>query len=391
MPKPIAIYTGYMIRYPLGGHVLSELQNIVGLQRLGYDVIYVEESGGNWPSCYDPVRNTMTTDPTYGLGEVRRVLRPYDIDHRVCFLDASGRYHGLNAATLRELCRQSTMLFGHSRVTWLEEFRECRTRVFIDTDPAITQFELVEHPRASGSGYVSPHDFDFCFTIGERIGKPDCPIPTAGLRWLPTRWPLVPELVPVRFTPDAPRFTTVMSWSARGTMTCGGVAYGDKNAELLKLLDLPQRTGPVFELALAGGHDAKARLEQAGWVISDSHAATRNLEAYLDFIGRSRGEFSVAKNVYVATRSGWFSERTLAYLADGKPAIVQDTGWSDIIPTGEGVFAFCTADDIASAVEAIAKDYRHHCKAARKIAEEYFNSDKVFGALLRQCDLPVVS
>ena len=221
MPKPIAIYTGYMIRYPLGGHVLSELQNIVGLQRLGYDVIYVEESGGDWP------------------------LRPYDLDHRVCFRDASGRYHGLDAATLRDLCRQSTMLFGHSRVTWLEEFRECRTRVFIDTDPAITQFELVEHPRASGSGYVSPHDFQFCFTLGERIGKPDCPIPTAGLRWLPTRWPLVPELVPVRFTPQAPRFTTVMSWSARGTMTCGGVAYGDKNTELLKLLDLPQRTGAV--------------------------------------------------------------------------------------------------------------------------------------------------
>jgi glycosyltransferase involved in cell wall biosynthesis len=180
-----------------------------------------------------------------------------------------------------------------------------------------------------------------------------------------------------------------MSWSAYGSVEYRGVNYGQKNIELLKYLDLPRRAGNVFEIAL-GGVDAPAQpLRDSGWIISEALAATLTVEAYLDYIGHSRGEFSVAKEAYVKTRCGWFSDRTVAYLASGKPAIVQDTGFRDVLPCGKGLFAFQTTDDVANAVEEIGKDYERHCRAARQMAQEYFDSDKVLRAMLQTCDAPV--
>jgi len=388
MSKPLCIYAGYLVRYPLGGHLLGELNNIVGLQRLGYDVIVVDESGGAWAPCYDPERNEMTADPACGIACLQRLLRPYKLDRSWCYVDPTG-YHGLSGGELRAACRKARLVFSRAGVTWLEEFRECNTRIYVDIDPGFTQFKMAAAPTASCAGYASPYDFNFHFTIGDRIGRPDCPIPTHGLQWRPTRPPVVLDLLPARFTPDAQWFTTVMSWTAYGSAEYGGVTYGQKNLEVLKRIDLPRRAGRVFELALGGPDAPYDQLRDAGWRVTEALEATRSIERYLDYIGNSRGEFSVAKEGYVTTRCGWFSDRTAAYLASGKPAIVQDTGFSESLPCGKGLFAFKNDDDIVDAVEKIEKDYKGHCAAARRIAEEYFASETVMRARLQACDLPV--
>jgi hypothetical protein len=387
MSKPIAIVATYLVRYPLGGHVLSQLHYLVGLQRLGYEVVAVEHYGWS-QSCYDPRGAVMTDDPSHGIAQMRPIYERFGLKNW-CYIDATGNFHGLSRGQLRQLCRDSVFLLSLASVTWTEEFHECRKRVFLDTDPGFTQFGMPPTPTPSCSGFASPWDFQFHFTIGERIGKPNCPIPLHGLNWRATRWPMVLELLPARYTPDAKYFTTVMSWRARKPIVYNGVEYGQKDAEFTKFLDLPKRIGPIFEIALAGPNAPRDRLAAAGWRIADPLQVTATPWSYIGYIGQSRGEFSVAVNLEVKSRSGWIGDRTAAYLTAGKPVIFQDTGFSEILPCGEGLFAFKNVEDIVAAVETIGKDYARQCRTARKIAEEYFDSDKVLGALLRECGLSV--
>ena len=387
MSRPVAIVAGYLARYPLGGHLLSQYHFLAGLAKLGYEVVFVEHHG--WSNaCYDPRTNTMSDDPTYGLSQILPFFKSIG-SRRWGYVDAAGKWHGLQRDDVRNLCRNAAFVASVSSTTWLDELRECNTRIFVDIDPGFTQFKMSPTPNTSCPGYASPYDFNFHFTFGERIGQPDCPIPTHGLRWQPIRQPLARELIQPRFTPQARRFTTVMSWTAYGSVEYRGVTYGQKNLEMLKFLDLPQRTGEVFEIALGGVGAPAPQLQDAGWVITEALAATSSVDAYLDYIGNSRGEFSVAKDGYVKTRCGWFSARTVAYLASGKPVIVQDTGFREVLPCGEGLFAFQTADDAVAAMEEIGRDYERHCRAARRIAEEYFDSHKVLTAMLMACDVPV--
>jgi hypothetical protein len=385
--KPLVIVAGYLVRYPLGGHMLSQLHFIVGLQRLGYEVVFAEHFG--WPnSCYNPRAGTMTDDPAFGIGEMRQMLAKFGV-RRWCYVDAAGSFHGLSRDELLTCCRRAEFLLSIASVTWLEEFAECRQRVFIDTDPGFCQFNMPPQPSPSCSGYASPYDFQFHFTFGERIGKPDCPIPTRGLNWRPFRPPIVLELLTPRFTPKAKYFTTVMSWSARKPIVYNGTEYGQKNAEFLRFINLPKRVGEILEIALAGPAAPRAEIAAAGWRIADPLAVTATPRTYCDYIAQSRGEFSVAVNLEVKSRSGWFSDRTAAYLATGKPVIVQDTGFSEFLPCGEGLFAFRTEDDVVAVVDTIKLDYERHCRAARAVAERDFDSDKLLGDALRQCGLPV--
>jgi hypothetical protein len=387
MSRPVAIFAGYLARYPLGGHLLSQYHFLAGLTKLGYEVVFLEHYG--WPNaCYDPRTNTMGDDPAYGLSQILPFFERIGL-HRWCYVDATGKWHGLQQDDVKKLCREAAFVMSSSSTTWIEEFRECKTRIFVDIDPGFTQFRMSPTTDISCAGYASPYDFNFHFTFGERIGKPDCPIPTHGLHWHPFRQPLALDLIQPRFTPQAKRFTTVMSWTAYGDVEYQGVTYGQKNVEMFKLLDLPQRAGNVFEIALGGVAAPATQLRDAGWTVSEALTATLSVEAYLEYIGNSRGEFSVAKDAYVKTRCGWFSDRTLAYLASGKPVIVQDTGFSDVLPCGKGLFAFRTADEVVDAVEKIGGNYERHCRAARRIAEEYFDSAKVLRKMLTACGLVV--
>jgi hypothetical protein len=383
MTRPIAIVSGYLIGNPVGGHVLSILHYLVGLQKLGYDVVFVERF--EWSNrCYNPRTGIRSDDPSDGIREISEYFRELGLG-RWCYVDMNGEYLGVSQAEMGRLCRESAFLVSLWTVTWLPEFMDCQRRVFIDLDPGFTQFAMLPTPSRSTLWYASPLDYHFRFSYGTRIGKPDCPIPTHDLDWLPTRPPIALELLPARYTPAAPFFTTVMSWSNRKPIEYGGVEYGQKNVEFWRIVDLPKKLGPIFEIALAGDSVPRADIAAAGWHIADPRQVTATIWTYRDYIAQSRGEFSVALNLYVRSRSGWFSDRTAAYLASGKPAIVQDTGFSESLPCGEGLLAFITPDEAVSAVEAVQQDYAHHCKAARQVAEAFFDSDVVLRSLLEKC------
>jgi hypothetical protein len=384
--RKTAIVAGYFVGNPLGGHVLSILHWLVGLKRLGFDVVFIEHY--EWASgCYNPHTNERSDDPTYGIGELVRSLDEVGLG-RWCYVDVNGHYHGLSRNEVDALCRDADVLVSLWTVTWLDAFAQCRHRIFIDTDPGFTQFSMLPMPSRSIAGYSSPLDYHERFTYGTRIGMPDCPIPTHGLTWRPTRPPVALELVPASFTPDARFFTTVMSWTVRAPIVYEGEEYGQKDVEFWRIADLPTRVGPVFEIALAGATAPRERIEAAGWRITDPRRITATPWTYRDYIARSRGEFSVAVNLEVKARTGWFSDRTAAYLAAGKPVVVQDTGFSEFLPCGEGLFAFRTVDEAAAAIETIAEDYPRHCAAARRIAEEYFDAKVVIGEILRASGVP---
>jgi hypothetical protein len=379
--KPVAVVAGYFVGNPLGGHVLSILHWLAGLRDLGYEVVFVEDF--EWSNlCWNPVTNERTDDPSYGISQLKAHLATLGL-HEWCYVDGRGTYHGMEKGELARRCREAAFLLNLWTVTWLDEFEDCGTRIFIDTDPGFTQFAMLPVPATSTRGYASPLDYDHVFSYGTRIGEPDCPIPTHGLTWLPTRPPVSLDLLPARYTPDAKLFTTVMSWVVRAPIVYDGVEYGQKDVEFLRIIDLPSRVGPVFELALAGHAAPREELLAAGWRIADPSLVTATPWTYRDYIAQSRGEFSVAVNLEVRGRTGWFSDRTAAYLASGKPVVVQDTGFSDTLPCGDGLLAFDGLDDAVEAVQRISSDYEHHCRAAREIAEKYFDARTVIGDILQ--------
>jgi hypothetical protein len=374
---PVAIVAGYLAGNPVGGHVLSILHWLAGLRGLGYDVVFAEHHG--WPdACWNPVTKTLSDDPSYGLTELRTHAAALGL--RWCFVDAAGRYHGMSKTDMVSLCRSADVLLGLWTVTWLEEFAECRRRIFIDTDPGFTQFGMAPDVAAV-PGFASPIDFHEHYTYGTRIGQPGCPIPAHGIDWRPLRPPVALSLLPVQFTPEACCFTTVMKWSPRQPIVYDGEEYGQKDVEFWRIAELPSRVESCLEIALGGAAPYDA-IKRAGWRLADAAAVTETPWTYRDYIARSRGEFSVAVNLEVKTQSGWFSDRTAAYLASGKPVVVQDTGFSHDLPCGEGLFAFRTIEDAAAAIDAINGDYPRHCRAARRIAEDYLDAARVIGRVL---------
>jgi len=362
----------------MGGHALSILHWLAGLRDLGYDVVFAESHF--WGGIWNPETQTMGDDPSYGLRQLREFAKLVGLKG-FCFADARGNYHGMSRPELVEACRKSDTLISLWTVTWLEEFLECRRRIFIDTDPGFTQFAMAPTPERSKLGYASPLDFHEHFTYGTRIGARDCPIPTHGIEWKPIRPPVSLNLMPMYFTPDAERFTTVMSWGNRAPIVYEGEEYGQKDVEFWRIADLPARTEASFEIALAG-KAPREEIAARGWQLVWAGEVTETPWTYRDYIAHSRGEFSVAVNLEVKSRSGWFSDRTAAYLASGKPAIVQDTGFSEQLPCGKGLMPFSTVDDAAAAVEEVNHDYGRHCTAARLLAEEYFDARRVVGEVL---------
>ena len=255
-----------------------------------------------------------------------------------------------------------------------------RRRAYVDLDPGFTQ---VWH--AQGSLNLSGHDV--YFTVGGNVGRPGCPIPSGGIRWRPTRPPVVLDDWPAAnggFT----RFTTVATWRGPfGPVEHGGRRYGVKLHEFRKVIELPERSPHRFELALAidAGEDGDlATLHRHGWRIVDPRAVAGSPDDFRDYVRGSGAEFSASQGIYVDTRSGWFSDRTARYLAAGRPALVQDTGFGDNLPVGEGLLAFRTLEEAAAGAELIASDYARHARAARALAEEHLDSDQVLARLLEE-------
>lgn len=257
-----------------------------------------------------------------------------------------------------------------------------RPRIMVDTDPGYTHVWARDAPDAR-------HlfgDCDFWYTVGLNVGSPRCPLPTLGLPWQVSLPPVVLEWWETRRRPAHGRFTTVAAWRDYGWVDFDGDAYGSKADEFLRFLELPNRAGLRFELAVCMEPDDPDRdvLRRHGWQLRpDSTVGTP--ARYRRYVHDSFGEFSAAKGVYAGTNSGWFSDRSACYLAAGRPVVLQATGFADVLPTGEGLFSVRDLDEAAEAVTRISRDYPRHCKAARALAAEFFDSDRVLATLLREC------
>lgn len=388
MPLRIAV-TGLAGMYPFGGVFWDYLQYLLGLRRLGHDVLYIEDTG-KW--CYDPTAGTFVEDGGRNAAFLARHIAALDPDlaERWFFRDATGKTYGRSWNDVVSFCRSADLLLHISASCWMREEHFAAARsVLIDTDPLYTQASLLtgttEEVRARVDWWKRHHDV--FFTVAENIGAPDCKIPTGPFNWIPTLQPVVLDCFDKAAVPVASRrrvLTTVASWepTEKGPVV-DGVAYGGKSLEFECFIDLPSRSALPLEVGLSGSAPTE-RLRAHGWMLRDGYEVSRDPWVYRDYLARSTGECSVGKNAYVASRSGWFSYRTACYLALGVPAIVQDTGFGSAIPTGEGLFTFTTPEEAQDAIERLASDPDRHAKAARAIAHEYFDSDKVLTRLIEE-------
>ena len=375
------IVLGYIVRGPLGGLVWHHLQYVMGLQRLGHDVTFIEDSD-DYESCYDPVRGAMTSDPSFGLAFASGVFDFAGISERWAYFDAhSNNWLGPAGAAAPELLRSADLLLNVSGVNPMRDwFLNAPHRVLIDTDPVFIQIcHLKDRKRMQDARAHTAF-----FTFGENFGRPDCSIPDDGLPWLPTRQPVVLDVW--RVCPGKPNanFTTVMQWDSYPPQEHGGRSFGMKSASFSPYLDLPRRTRGRLELAIGNSSAPRDQLQNHGWIVTDPLAVTRTPATYQQFIHDSKAEFSVAKHGYVATRSGWFSERSAGYLASGRPVVTQDTGFAEWLRADGGVLAFDSPDSAAAAIERVDLDYARQCRQARAVAEEFFESGAVLNHLLRR-------
>jgi len=371
------VVCGYMVRYPVVGLAFAYLHYVLGLQRLGHEVQYVEESG--WPnSCYDPLAGTHSDDPTTGLRLARNLARHYGSNVSICYVNReTGDIHGTNWADLRAALRSADLLLNLGGVCWLPEFRLCARRALVDMDPLFTQ---VGHFAGD-----SLPEHDTYFTYGTNVGQPGCSVPTGNLEWIATVPPVVCDIWRNAASEDleADRFTTVAHWTAYGSVTYEGERFGQKDEEFLRIVDLPRRVSRPLEIAVSGiGEADRERLLGGGWSLREAAEISGMPDDYRAYLADSLGEVSAAKNAYVKTRSGWFSDRSVCYLAAGRPVVLQETGFRDWAPIGVGLLTFETADDAAECIEAVVSDYQKHRRAAAELADRIFSHDVVLPRLV---------
>ncbi len=387
--KLTIMMTGYAATYPLGGATWDYLQYLVGFKQLGHRVYYLEDTG-QW--TWDPAQYTFSEDARPNVAYLARWITALDpeLAQSWAFRDVQGRSYGMSPAQVARLCREADVFINYSGGCMLrEEYMACRTKVYLDSDPLYNQSGVVDYMKGTADDetrkaveHMRLHDKFLSF--GENIGKPSCSIPTWLFSWQPTRQPIVLDYWDQAPTAIRDVYTTVMSWQpAGGAATVDGIVYGGKHAEFHKFMGLPRRTSQALELAIGGGLPPVALLRQHGWQVIDGYSVSCDPWKYREYICSSKAEFSVAKQAYAATHSGWFSCRSACYLAAGKPVVIQDTGASDVLPTGEGILPFTTEEEASEAIQRVNRDYRCHATAARRMAREFFDARQVLRAFLR--------
>ena len=393
MKRRTIIVTGLCCTYPVGGVFWDYVQYLLGFLRLGHDCYYLEDSG-KW--TYDNDARTFTGDASRNVEWLTRQLAAVDpeLADRFCVRDANNTFWGLDAAALDDVIKRADFFLNIScNCQMREEYLGIPVKALLDSDPLYTQEHVppyedgtLDEPTTWSINQLRKHDIFFSF--GENIGKPGCLVPSGVFDWRPTRQPIVLDCFDPSRPPQRQVFNTVMSWqpAERGPLVAG-VQYGGKDYEFKKLMGLPRKTSAALELAIGGGEPPKEELEAQGWRVVDGWSVSRDPFIYRDYLQSGLGEFSTAKNAYVASHSGWFSCRSACYLALGRPVVVQDTGFSEFIATGEGVLTFADEAGALAGLDAVRSDWPRHARAARRIAEAEFDSAKVLGRMLAEAGL----
>jgi hypothetical protein len=381
--KPRVIVTGILFWYPLAGVTYQFLHYLIGLRNLGYDVYYVEDPS-QW--IYDPVLHDLSPDATRNVQTVVPILEAHGFSGRWAFRGnyEDGQSFGMSEGEIRRLYRESDVLLNITGQEVREEHRACPRLVYVETDPVGTQIRVHDGDQAE-IAKLEAHDIHFSF--GENFGNPDCLVPLERFNWLPTRQPVVMDLWNRTRAGNPEHYTTIATWrnpAWKDLVYKGEKYYWSKEYEFRKIIRLPARHRARFELAMRVDDATRRYLLDNGWLLSDAYDVTKDMDSYRSFIHGSRGEFTVAKDQNVRLRSGWFSDRSACYLASGRPVLTQETGFSNVFPTGSGLYGWNTLDDIINAVDSIERDYSAACDGARQLAEEYFAAEKVLGQLMQR-------
>ena len=383
---PKVVLLGLMTKMPVAGVVWQVMHYLIGFQRLGYDVYYVEEHGVR-PSVL--VAPDEEDAPARAAAYIDGVMTRFGLAgkwaYHAVFEDCA--YFGMQPSELARLYESADLIINlHGGTVPRPEHWATRRLLYLETDPVELQVEL--HQQVPETIEFLSHHFAF-FTFGENYGREDCELPESStFKFHPTRQPVVMDFWNDGACPPNDLLTTVGNWRQprRKVKLNDKTYFWTKDLEFHKVLDLPSRTGQPFELALSSFKPADRQLlEEHGWRVTDALSFSMDIDAYRDYIRGSRGEFTVAKDQNVRLHSGWFSDRSATYLASGRPVITQETAFSNILPTGRGLFAFETVDDVLAAIDEINSDYERHSRAAREIAREYFSHEVVLRSLLEAC------
>jgi hypothetical protein len=381
--RPVVVLLGMLTKIPVAGPAWLVVHYMEAFRRLGYDPWYVE-AHARTPSMF--MREPGDDGSSKAAAFVSRVLGRFGFGDRWAFhaLHDGGRVYGLSEARLRRLYRSAEFIFNlHGGTVPAPEHSGDGRLVYLETDPVELQIELHEE-RPEAWAFVEPHDA--FFTWGLNYGAADCRVPLPRtIDFLPSPPPVLIDQWANHCRPPVGPFTTVGNWQQGWReVTFEGMTYHwSKHFEFMKVLDLPARTSVPIELALSSYREEDRELLVGhGWRVRPALGLSSDLDAYRTYIQLSRGEFSVAKDQNVRLRSGWFSERSATYLAAGRPVILQDTGFGNYLPTGEGLFAFTDVEGAACALEQVVADYDRHSRAAREIAREYLDAERVVQAML---------
>ncbi|HZI86676.1 MAG TPA: hypothetical protein VFD48_07560 [Pyrinomonadaceae bacterium] len=381
MPK--TVLAGYLVRFPIGGYAWQVAHYLLGLKALGCEVWFYEDTGFYSPA-YNPITQEFGSSYNYGITAAGNFLQRIGFGDRWCFIDSERTVkYGPGANIVDQLLREADLLINLGGVNSISlDRRAGRQSIYIDLDPGYTQLRLI-NGDATLCSLLNEHQS--LFTLGENIGTPASAIPTAGLDWIPTRQPVAIEVWENAGSPGH-AYTTIGKWDSKGRDVeyQGETFTWRKRTEWDRFLDLPAKTATIFEMAMdvesvPGDFEI---LTGHGWHIIDPISVSSDPWRYRDYLRQSRGEFTVAKDMNVRLRSGWFSDRAACYLAAGRPVVEQDTGFGDVLPVGPGLHAFNTIAEASEAVHMIESDYDRASAHASEVAREYFAADRVLGSLL---------
>jgi len=383
MGRPQIVVLGMMTKIPVAGVVWRTLHYLVGFERLGYETYYVE-AHARTPSML--MQSAADDSSARAAAFIAGALDPFGFGDRWAYhaLHADGRCYGLSESRLRALYGSAALIINlHGGTEPRPEHTATDRLVYLETDPVEVEVQLAGG-RQETIDYLRPH----CayFTFGENYGQPDCLLPVSkDFAFQPTHQPVVVDFWRNWRDVKSERYTTIGNWRQEWRdIRLGGETYSwSKHQEFLKFLELPSRTGQSFELALSGATaEDCALLEQNGWHVRDALSLSGDAGTYRDYICGSRGEFTVAKDQNVRLRTGWFSDRSTCYLASGRPVLHQDTGFTDWLPTGEGVLAFFDLESVLDGIKRLEADYEFHSRAARRMAEDHFEAASVLSQML---------
>ena len=384
------IVLGFMGRLPIAGVIWQHLHYLVGLQRLGCEVWYVEDTS-SYP--YDPIAMTVTEDERSSVDIIGKLASEFGFEHRWIY---RARFKnpfitaGLSESAYRDLLADADCalsICGAHEVH--EEMASIRNLIYVESDPGVEQI-LVDQGGKKNRDFLQ--SFQYLFTFGESIGTEAFPVPLHGLDWLPTRQPVVTDFWSCgdqQLNPFPMEvFTSICNWSTAGTKDIhwrGSTYLWSKSLEFLRFLEAPLRSQCAFELVTdIKDKEQQERFLSNGWTLRHPYELSADWQAYRQYITSSWAEFTCAKDQYIRLHTGWFSDRSACYLAAGRPVITQETGFTSHYGGSEGLFSFSSMEEIVEAVAMIRADYSRHSRAAREIAREYFEATTVLRSLLER-------